>query len=132
MYTYQVVGLADCNDRTYECEYGTYNKKDGFVFNNENETMLKHFEYLGEGIETVVSNIIDDLFHKDMWKIVKPEARKMSIADIEKELGYPVQITDPELDKPEEKKEKLSKEQKEDIDDFIDVLRRWFGIEMDR
>lgn len=30
MFCYQMVALADQNGKTYECEYGTYSKENGF------------------------------------------------------------------------------------------------------
>ena len=77
MYTYQMVGVADQNGRTYECEYGTYSKDTGFVF-----------PYV-----SVNSYLIDKLFHEDLWSL-KVEPKKMTLSEIEKALGYPVEITD--------------------------------------
>ena len=34
MFCYQMVALADQNGKTYECEYGTYNKENGFQIKN--------------------------------------------------------------------------------------------------
>ena len=132
MYTYQMVGLADCNDRTYECEFGTYNKENGFMFNESTQQQLDDQQYLGENVKGFVLNLIDELFHNDMWKMVKePEPKKMTLADIEKELGYRIQVVDPELDKPTDKKKELTEEEKEDIDETIQFFKDLFGIKLD-
>lgn len=114
-----MVGLADENGRTYECLYGTYNKYDGFIFNDivTNDNFDKH-DY-----EVLLYN----LFHKDMWKLKEePEPKKMTHEDIERELGYRVQIVDPE---PEEKK--VSSERKKEIDRQVEMFKKIFGIELD-
>lgn len=118
MVTYQMVGVADQNGRTYKCEYGKYNKNDGFIFNNR-------------GLVTDVETLMWIFFHEDMWKLDEPERKKMSIADIEKELGYRVQITDPEYNKPTEEKKDLTKKQKDEIDSLVDLFHRMFDIEID-
>ena len=46
--------------------------------------------------------------------------------ELEKELGYRVQIVDPEPDKKE-----VSEDRKKEVDDTINVFRRMFGIELD-
>ena len=92
-----MVGLADENNRTYECEYGTYNQKNGFVFNEKVEGILEDC-----GIEGVEA-FFNKLLHEDMWKL-EEEPKKMSLEDIERELGYRVKIVDPE---PEMKNDTL-------------------------
>lgn len=77
MYTYQMVGVADQNGRTYECKYGTYSKEKGFVF---------PYEYID-------ISFVNKLFHEDLWSL-KVEPKKMTLSEVEKELGYPVEITD--------------------------------------
>ena len=127
MYTYQMVGLADSNDRTYECRFGTYNKEDGFKFNKRYQEMLNDSQYLGK-----VESIINGLFQGNIWILVKePEPKKMTLADIEKELGYRIQVVDPELDKPTDKKKELTEEEKEDIDETIQFFKDLFGIKID-
>lgn len=110
MYTYQMIAVADDNGRTYESEYGTYSKEEGFKFTNPPDTECKWVAF------------INLLMHEDIWKLKKEPVKKMSLADIEKELGYRVQIVDP---KP--KKKKLSNEEKKEIDDTIDFFNRLLG-----
>ena len=113
MYTYQMVGLADQNGKTYECKYGTYSKDKGFEF--DEEVFSKKCKILA---------FINLLFHEDLWKL-KQEPKKMSLQDIEKELGYRVQIVDPEIGTGK----KVSPERKKEVDDTIDVFKRLFGLD---
>ena len=39
MYTYQMVGLADQNKRTYISDYGLYNKEKGFILSEYGKLM---------------------------------------------------------------------------------------------
>lgn len=48
----------------------------------------------------------------------------MSATDIDRELGYRAQITDPEYNKPTEDKKVLTKEQKDEINDLVDLFKR--------
>ena len=113
-----MVGLADENNRTYECDYGTYNQKNGFVFNEKVEDI---FEDCGiEGIEAFFNKLV----HEDMWKL-EEEPKKMSLEDIERELGYRVRIVDPE---PEKKV--ISDERKKELDETIEAFKRFFGLEL--
>lgn len=120
MFTYQMVGVADQNDKKYECKYGTYTHKDGFVFN----------ESIGELVETIGwRGIVNMLFHENLWKLsveepkpIKP--KEMTLEDIEKELGYRVQIVDPEPDK-----EEVSQDKKEEVNELVDLFNRLFGID---
>ena len=114
MYTYQMVGLADDNGRTYECKYGTYSKADGFKFNESINPIVK------DGWRKLV-NI---LFHEDLWKLKKEPIKEMTLQEIEKELGYRVAIKDPE---PEAKV--VSEERKEEVEETINFLKRWFGLD---
>lgn len=118
MLTYQMVGLADQNGRMYKSEYGKYSKKDGFIFNDK---------ALDKNVETLTWI----LFHDDMWKLDEPERKKMSISDIEKELGYRVQIVDPEYNKPAEEKKDLTKEQKDEVNALVDLFKRIFDVDID-
>lgn len=78
MYCYQMVGLADQNGKTYECEYGIYNKENGF--------QIKNF-----GVSNDYEDMLYDLFHKDMWSL-KVEPKVMTKEEIEKALGYKIKI----------------------------------------
>ena len=80
MMTYEMIGVADENGRTYESKYGTYNREEGFEFNDET------FEYPRE----VFCGI---LLHEDLWRL-KVDKKKMTLDDIEKALGYKVEIVE--------------------------------------
>ena len=84
MYTYQMVGIADGNGRTYESKYGTYNKEDGFIWSDPPNTKGGWTE------------LIDELLHEDVWKLKQEPVKEMTLQEIEKELGYRVIIRDPE------------------------------------
>lgn len=81
MYTYQMVGLADQNGRTYISEYGIYNKDSGFVLSEFSKSIDMEL-------------LINDLLHKDCWSLKqdKPKPKKMTKDEIEKELGYEIEI----------------------------------------
>lgn len=119
MYTYQMVGLADENGKTYECKYGTYNKDEGFKFNEEAQSVVK------DGWR----NLVYILFHENLWSLKKEPVKEMSLNDIEKELGYRVRIITPDENKKEY--EKLSPAKKKQINEEIDFFRRLFGIDID-
>ena len=92
MYTYQMVGLADQNGRTYVSKYGTYNKENGFVI----KPQYIHFSKEAEPNKILFSyqELINGLFHDDCWSLTveKPKPRKMTKEEIEKELGYEIDI----------------------------------------
>ena len=54
----------------------------------------------------------------------KPKPKEMTLEDIEKELGYRVQIVDPEPDK-----EEVSQDKKEEVNELVDLFNRLFGID---
>ncbi len=110
-----MIGLADENGRTYKSDYGTYNRDDGFVF-------LPQFSRNC----SIPISLVNKLFHEDLWKLKEDPVKEMSLADIEKELGYRVRIIDPEPNK-----KKVSEERKKEVDDTIDVFKRLFGIDLD-
>ena len=118
MYTYEMYGVACNNSKTYESKYGTFNREDGFIFDPE---IVKSVTNDGTGL--ALSSLVEDLCESDLWKIKKEEPRKMTLQDLEKELGYRVQIIDPEPDK-----KKVSPERKKEIDDTIDMFERLFGM----
>ena len=117
MYTYQMIGLADENGKTYECEYGTYSKESRFIFNDRAGEVFERDGY---------RELFDILVHEDLWKLKQEPIKKMTLAELEKELGYRVQIVDPEPEKKE-----VSEDKRKDVDNTIDVFRRMFGIELD-
>lgn len=125
MYTYEMVGVADQNNKTYKSVYGTYNKEDGFKVADE----WKEFLVSDDSEESIynIETLIHNLFHENVWQIVKDEPRKMTLAEIEKELGYRIQIADPEIN---DKKE-LTDKQKKDIDDTIDFFKKLFNVQID-
>ena len=116
IYTYEMVALADENGRTYECKYGTYSKEDGFKFNEEVEIIVEDYGW---------REIVNVLFHDNLWKLKVEPVKKMSLQDIEKELGYKVQIVDPEPDK-----KKVSEKRRKEVDDTVDMFRRLFGLDL--
>ena len=113
MYTYQMIGLADENGKTYECKYGTYSKESGFIFNETVKTVTEKSGW---------RKLVNILFHDDLWKL-KQDIKKMTLEDVEKALGYKVQIVD-----PEPKKKIVSDKRKKEVDDTIDMFQRLFGI----
>ena len=80
MHTYEMVGVADQNNRTYESEFGTYSKSTGFVLNDHSKKLVKE-------------NLLDRLFHDNCWKL-KVEEKEMTKEEIEKALGYKIKIKD--------------------------------------
>ena len=82
MVTYRMIGVADEYGRTYECKYGTYNKKDGFVFTNPPTE------------ECQWTALINALFHEDIWKLKKEPIKKITLEEIEKKLGCKIVIID--------------------------------------
>ena len=116
IYTYEMVGVADENGRTYETIYGTYNREDGFKFNDSIIPIINEGGY---------EELINTLFHEDLWKLQK-DVKNMTLEEIEKELGYPVRIVDPEPNKNE-----ISEERREQVDSYVDFLRRFLGIDLD-
>ena len=125
MYTYEMVGVADQNNKTYKSIYGTYNKEDGFKVADE----WKEFLVSDDSEESIynIETLIHNLFHENVWQMVKDEPRKMTLAEIEKELGYRIQIADPEIN---DKKE-LTDKQKKDIDNTIDFFKKLFNVQID-
>ena len=90
MYSYQMIGIADQNNRTYEGKYGVYNKESGFIFSDLAKILTKE-------------KLVYNLLHADCWSIkkssIKKPKKKMTQEEIEKELGYEVEIIGNDLDK---------------------------------
>lgn len=116
MLTYQMVGLADQNGKTYESKYGTYNKDKGFIFDDRVLPAIREKGWRG---------FINLLFHDDLWKL-QQDVKKMTMEDLEKELGYKVQIVDPQP----EKKEVDDKHRKE-VDKTVQFFKDFFGVDLD-
>ena len=113
MQTYEMVALADENGREYESLYGTYNKDDGFKFNESVEPIVEDKGY---------RELVNILFHENLWRLKKEPIKEMTLQELEKQLGYKVKIVDPEP------KKEVSPERKKQVDDTIDFFRRYFGI----
>ena len=80
MHTYEMIGVADQNNRIYESEFGTYSKATGFVLSDYSKKLVKE-------------NLLDRLFHDNCWKL-KVEEKEMTKEEIEKALGYKIKIKD--------------------------------------
>ena len=81
IFTYQMVGLADQNGRTYVSKYGSYSNKDGFKITNWGDT--NKFE-----------DMLNRLMHDDLWSLKKVDEKEMTKEEIEKALGYKIKIKD--------------------------------------
>lgn len=79
MMAYEVVGLCEDNKRTYESVLGTYSKDTGFVLS----------ELALSKDKTTLAN---RLFQINDWKLKKPEKKLMTLKEIEKALGYEIEI----------------------------------------
>ena len=109
-----MIGVADDNEKTYECKFGTYNNWTGFTLNSEGHEYIYDHGY---------ESLIDILFHENLWKI-KEEIKEMTLKEVEEELGYRVRIVDPQPNK------ELSEKDKKEIDETIDMFGRLFGIKL--
>ena len=116
MHTYEMVAIADDNGRVYECEYGTYSRDDGFRFNENINPIIQH-----EGWR----DLVNILFHENLWRLKKEPVKRMTLQEIERELGYRVRIVDTEPEK------EVSDERREEVDKTIEMFRKLFGIDID-
>ena len=80
MMGYEMVGVADQNSRTYKSQYGFYSKETGFVLNKT-------------GLGLGKNELLDKMFHENCWEL-KKEPKKMTKEEIEKALGYEIEIDD--------------------------------------
>lgn len=80
IFTYQMVGVADQNGRTYASKYGTYNKKGCFSLSELAKNLSKE-------------ELLERLVHEDCWSL-KIEEKEMTKEEIEKALGYKIKIKD--------------------------------------
>lgn len=78
MMSYEMIGVSDQNGRTYESIYGTYSKDKGFIFTNYARDLSRE-------------ELVNNLLHENCWSL-KQESKKMTKEDIEKELGYKIEI----------------------------------------
>lgn len=120
MYTYQMVGIADENGKTYECLYGEYNKEEGFKFNESIEPIIEDKGW---------REVVNILFHEDLWKLKQDPVKKMTLEELEKELGYKVKIVEEE--NLEKKEKKQSDEDKKEINEVCKLFNNLFGIDLD-
>ena len=110
MHTYQMIAVADENGKTYTSKYGLYNKQNGFALSNLSSSMIKE-------------ELLDNLFHEDCWSL-KVETKKMTKDQIEKELGYKIEIIDEP--KNNDKSEKIEDKNKSTINSQLDDLIKAF------
>ena len=90
MMGYEMVGVADQNSRTYKSQYGFYSKETGFVLNKT-------------GLSLGKNELLDKMFHENCWEL-KKEPKKMTKEEIEKALGYEIEIEEPKEKKLEDSK----------------------------
>ena len=110
MHTYQMIAVADENGKTYTSKDGLYNKHNGFALSNLSSSMIKE-------------ELLDNLFHEDCWSL-KVETKKMTKDQIEKELGYKIEIIDEP--KNNDKSEKIEDKNKSTINSQLDDLIKAF------
>lgn len=80
MHSYEMIATADENGRTYVSEYGAYSKENGFDLRPS--IIRNHYD---------VEDLLNKLLHEDCWRL-KVDKKKMTKADIEKALGYEIDI----------------------------------------
>ena len=90
MMSYEMVGVADQNNRTYKSKYGSYSKETGFVLNEFCRSLGK-------------CELLDRMFHENCWSM-KTKPKKMTKEEIEEALGYKIEIEDTEEKKLEDNK----------------------------
>ena len=79
--TYEMVALADKNGKTYENEDLRYSRERGFHDKSGKSATIAY------EMETEQLNVF---IHDTNWEEMKP--RKITIAEIETFLGYPIEI----------------------------------------
>ena len=107
MMGYEMVGVADQNSRTYKSQYGFYSKETGFVLNKT-------------GLGLGKNELLDKMFHENCWEL-KKEPKKMTKEEIEKALGYEIEIDDGNdkkeiAESEEESNTKINSDKKENMD----------------
>ena len=117
MYTYEMIGAASDNTKTYESKYGTYNKEEKFKLNK------LAMEEMAKNPSEFLYNIMD----KDLWKL-KVERKKMTQTEIEKALGYKIEIVQDRRYTNNEGKS--SEEKKREVDEAIDEFEQIFGVKI--
>lgn len=109
--TYEMVGVADQNGRTYESIYGTYNKKRGFILNNSALSLSK-------------TELLHKITHENCWSLKqeKLKPRKMTIQEINKALGYDVEIIDKDDKQTDENNTYCNNSSFNDLLKFLHIL----------
>ena len=108
MMGYEMVGVADQNSRTYKSQYGFYSKETGFVLNKT-------------GLGLGKNELLDKMFHENCWEL-KKEPKKMTKEEIEKALGYEIEIEEPKEKKLEDSKNISKNAQKTQKNVFADDI----------
>ena len=108
MMGYEMVGVADQNSRTYKSQYGFYSKETGFVLNKT-------------GLGLGKNELLDKMFHENCWEL-KKEPKKMTKEEIEKALGYEIEIEEPKEKKLEDSKNISKNAQKSHKNVFADDI----------
>lgn len=119
MMTYEMIGVADQNNRTYESKYGKYNKKNGFIINPSYITFSNSLD--SKQILFSYQELLNGLFHENCWSIKqeKPRPKKMTKEQIEKELGYEIEIQDKSDNNTSQILEKNSRDPYDIFEDFL-------------
>ena len=111
MYSYQMIGIADGNNRVYESKYGNYSKKYGFELSELSKSMTKE-------------ELLNKLFHEDCWSL-KKDIKKMTKDEIQKALGYEIEIigNDECCEKNNTKVEDLTNYD-DPVEEFLNILKK--------
>ena len=109
MYSYEMIGVADQNGRTYKSKYGTYDRENGFQLN-------------GFAYDNDIGDLLYELLHENCWSLKeeKPKPKKMTKEEIEAALGYEIEIDD--IEDRKEKVRVIPNERKKDVDDIFHFL----------
>jgi hypothetical protein len=81
MHTYEMIGVADENGRTYVSDYGSYSKEKGF-------DLLQSCHFI------TTESLLNILLHEDCWKLAAEPKKKITVKEIEEKFGCPVEIVD--------------------------------------
>lgn len=127
MYTYQMIGLSDQNGKTYISKYGTYNKKDGFII--KPQYIKFSYESKPEDILFDYQELLNNLFHEDCWslKVEKPKKR-MTKEEIEKVLGYEIDIVSDENGCDKQDKCNIDNNNERIQHPFDELLKKFVGM----
>lgn len=106
----EMIALADENGKNYVSEYGSYSKDSGFKFN-----------YKGLDENFVNDKLFNEIVHNNCWQL-KKEKKNMTKEEIEKALGYEIEIVGNE---PKNEKEELNNLEQQLYEQLVNIL---FGI----